>query len=60
MAINHGGRSSAHANTPTATSPIKACPHSSKPQSRISLRAGEMALPGAMAESQMFTGVIKK
>jgi hypothetical protein len=49
MVINHTGISSAHANAQVAANPIKACPHSSSPQSRISLRTGETALPGEMA-----------
>jgi hypothetical protein len=60
MAVNHAGNSSAQAKTQVAASPIKACPHSSTPQSRISLRAGETALPGGIEQSQTFTGTMTK
>jgi hypothetical protein len=48
MVINHTGSSSAQAKAQQAANPIKACPHSSSPQSRISSRTGETALAGGV------------
>ena len=60
MAINHGDRISGHANAQLPANPIKSCPHSSSPHSRINLRTGEADLPSGMENSQILTGIITK
>jgi len=52
------GKTNAQANTQHAQSPIAVCPHSSRPQSRISSRTAERF--GGIVHNQMFTGTITK
>jgi hypothetical protein len=58
--VRQVGKAKAQASMQPAPNPIAVCPHSSRPQSRMSSRTAERAVAAGIAHNQMFTGTTTK
>jgi hypothetical protein len=60
LCSSQAGKAKAQASMQAALNPIAVCPHSSRPQSRMSSRTTERAMAAGIAHNQMFTGTTTK
>src|SRR5258708_34576108 len=58
--VRQVGKAKAQASMQPAPNPIAVCPHSSRPQSRMSSRTAERAVAAGIAHNQMLTGTTTK